>query len=365
MARLLTHEVVAREVLNPSWSSGFAAMEPWKEELRNKEGDKLDTWLVMLFVDRMIADHDNKPPQLRKPMSYREAVELHQACGGFQHFLTSLERIAPGSEFKGMQEELKQQFKYGYLDPDILHCLNTQVPPGDLKSVSAFRTDALNMYMMCCYDCTVFPANATYVRQSGVALANILAMSPAAFCHTQFPVIQGQTSVGALVKHRRLLEDQFMRSNLNIVYNVSLLFSKPDGAGRDQRALSQQCLALVHNNYDAAECAWMQSNPVQEGKLGPVNLVRFQDFIGFDEVNRPSAQARVEQILVPVLIIKPALVLTSSYDLWVGNTSDSQLPLEPGELFGFSTGAYEDVVLRCSSHSNSNILSKSHPDLLA
>lgn len=153
---------------------------------------------------------------------------------------------------------------------------------------------------MCSYDCTVFPANATYVRQSGVALAHILAMSPSSFCHVQLPMIQAQTSVSALVKHKRLLEDQFMRSNLNIVYNVQLLFAKPDGAGRDQRALSQQCLALVHNNFDASEAEWLRSDAVKEGKLGPVSLVKFSEFLGHDEVSRPSAQSRVEQILVPV-----------------------------------------------------------------
>eukprot|EP00438_Fugacium_kawagutii_P007288 Skav235682 [mRNA] locus=scaffold280:19379:22054:+ [translate_table: standard] len=42
---------------------------------------------------------------------------------------------------------------------------------------------------------------------------------------------------------------------------------------------------------------------------------------------------------------KPALVLTSDFDLWAGNSGDTQLNLEPGELFGFSTGQYEDATL--------------------
>lgn len=45
---------------------------------------------------------------------------------------------------------------------------------------------------------------------------------------------------------------------------------------------------------------------------------------------------------------KPALVLTTGFDLWIGNTSDSQLAVEPGELFGFSTGAYEEVTVHSS-----------------
>lgn len=42
---------------------------------------------------------------------------------------------------------------------------------------------------------------------------------------------------------------------------------------------------------------------------------------------------------------RPALALSSNFDLWIGNTSDMQLPLEAGELFGFSTGNYEEVTV--------------------
>lgn len=148
---------------------------------------------------------------------------------------------------------------------------------------------------MVTYDATIFPSNATYVRQSGLTAANVLAMSGSNFCHAQFPALQAQTSVAALVKHRRLLEDQFFRSNLNIVNGAQLLFTKPE-SGRDSRGLSQPCLAMFHNNFDSPQ--WLSSVPIKEGKLGPVSLIKFSDFIGFDDTNRPSAQARVEQMLV-------------------------------------------------------------------
>lgn len=45
---------------------------------------------------------------------------------------------------------------------------------------------------------------------------------------------------------------------------------------------------------------------------------------------------------------RPALVLTSTYDLWVGNTSDNVVNLDAGELFGFSTGNYEEVTFPSS-----------------
>ena len=102
----------------------------------------------------------------------------------------------------------------------------------------------------------------------------------------------------SFVKHRRLLEDLFFKNNLNIVNGVQLLFTKPEVGGRDNRALAQPCLALMHNNFDSPD--WMKSDAVKEGKVGPVPLLKFGDFLGFDETTRPSASARVEQTLVSV-----------------------------------------------------------------
>ena len=53
-----------------------------------------------------------------------------------------------------MATQLKQQFMYGYMDGDIMHVLETEVPPGQLAAVSAFRPDvssglgALNCYWL-------------------------------------------------------------------------------------------------------------------------------------------------------------------------------------------------------------------------
>ena len=149
-------------------------------------------------------------------------------------------------------------------------------------------------YLLCCYDCTVFPSNATYVRQTGLCVSNILSLSSGAVCHLQFPVSQPQTSAAAVLKHRRILEDQFMRSNLNILLPVQLLFSKPEGSARDNRSLNQPCVAMLHNNFETSE--WQKAEAVQQGKIGPVPLLKFSDFLGYDDTTRPSAQGRVEQI---------------------------------------------------------------------
>ena len=92
----------------------------------------------------MLADFDTTPGPLRKAMSVREAMSKHQACGGFLHYLKILEGMAPAAEFQQMSEELHRQFQYGYLDPDILHSLESSVPPGDISMVSAFRTECVS-----------------------------------------------------------------------------------------------------------------------------------------------------------------------------------------------------------------------------
>ena len=95
---------------------------------------------VQLFVQRVINDYDNAPQPLRTAVTFRSGLSKHQACGAFLHFLKHLERVAPASEFPKMAEDLKKQFAFGYLDPDLIHSLESQVPPGDISQVAAFRT---------------------------------------------------------------------------------------------------------------------------------------------------------------------------------------------------------------------------------
>lgn len=151
-------------------------------------------------------------------------------------------------------------------------------------------------YVLCTFDCTVFPANSLYVKSCQTVAASALAMGSTTLCHVQMPVVQSQTSPSAVLTHRRLLEDQFFKANLNINNHVQLLFKKEDCSTQDKRALSQLCLALTHNNFPANE--WVaNSTAVKSGVLGPVSLLRCSDFLGYDEASRPGASARVEQKL--------------------------------------------------------------------
>ena len=41
LSKLITHELLAKDLLNKSFSSGCGQVESWKEELRNKPNNKI------------------------------------------------------------------------------------------------------------------------------------------------------------------------------------------------------------------------------------------------------------------------------------------------------------------------------------
>lgn len=94
---------------------------------------------VGIFAQRVLADYDATPIPLRQAMTYQKALQKHQACGAFLWFLSSLQKMAPSEMWPEIDKSLRSQFSQGYMDPDLLHALETQVPPGDLKSLGAFR----------------------------------------------------------------------------------------------------------------------------------------------------------------------------------------------------------------------------------
>ena len=88
----------------------------------------------------MAGDHDNTPAPLRKAVSFKDAIKVHQSCGVFLFLMAKLQSIAPEKEFEGMRNDLLNQFKCGLLDADLLHCVDQQVPANaELLSVGAMR----------------------------------------------------------------------------------------------------------------------------------------------------------------------------------------------------------------------------------
>lgn len=94
---------------------------------------------AFLFIDRLINAHDGATDSMKKAVTYKEAVGLDQLCGGFIHYCAELEKMMPPTMFKEAQVALRNSFLSAFLDPDLQHCLQTQVPPGDLRGISAFR----------------------------------------------------------------------------------------------------------------------------------------------------------------------------------------------------------------------------------
>lgn len=151
----------------------------------------------------------------------------------------------------------------------------------------------LHRFIIVCFDATVWPANATYVRQAMNTTAALLALHGAAICHLQFPVNQSQTSSPATLKHRRILEDQAVKMNLNLDNHVVVIWERRQSADRGQ---GQICAAVFHNNYQRPE--FLLCDAVQTGCIGPVPLIPANDMLGYDDASRPGPSARVEQILV-------------------------------------------------------------------
>lgn len=99
----------------------------------------LEAGQVMLLLSRLQQDHDNQPSTMRKACTEKQAVAKHQVCGAFLHFLDEFSKVCPAGEFKGISKNLHTQFQSGYMDPDLAHCLETQVPPGDMSAITSFR----------------------------------------------------------------------------------------------------------------------------------------------------------------------------------------------------------------------------------
>ena len=144
-------------------------------------------------------------------------------------------------------------------------------------------------------DCTVWPADSAYLAEGLRVMGDILSMASDNMGFVQYPVLTTQTSTAALIKHRHILDNSMMKHNLTVHHHVQILYSKPNSTANDTRALSQPGVAVFHANFD--ESSFHQSTAVKHGKVGPCELLRIADFVGFDDAKRPGASARVEQRL--------------------------------------------------------------------
>lgn len=95
---------------------------------------------VSLYLERIISDHDQVAPGMRKALSFKDAVKIHQSAGCFLFFMQKLQQICPERDFQEYARGLRSQFMSGFLDADLITTLEDQVPAAaDIKNVKAFR----------------------------------------------------------------------------------------------------------------------------------------------------------------------------------------------------------------------------------
>ncbi|CAK9105767.1 Uncharacterized protein SCF082_LOCUS49288, partial [Durusdinium trenchii] len=146
-------------------------------------------------------------------------------------------------------------------------------------------------HVICSIDATLWPASNQYMLDSVSLMQNVCALGPQNVGLVQNPVFHAGTTMQALVKHSRRLEDALMKSELDITQRVTLLFQKEAARqGSDKRPLTQVAVSPVASKA----CKWSDCEVHQTGLVGPLPLVRVSDMEGYDPENglRPGAGAR-------------------------------------------------------------------------
>ena len=86
-----------------------------------------------------------------------------------------------------------------------------------------------------------------------------------------------------------------------------------------------------------------------------VKTFRHSSFIFLLHRHQGPRTLKIKSVLAPWLCFRlgainmtakrPAVVITTDLDIWVGNMSDTACTMGPTELFGYNTGSYEEVVV--------------------
>ncbi|CAK9045245.1 unnamed protein product, partial [Durusdinium trenchii] len=166
----------------------------------------------------------------------------------------------------------------------ILEAVNEDLDaalPKFLSLLDSMRGIAGKMYVVCSLDFIVYPAAATYVRKAFECLANVAAMSSSHIGFIFMPVHQKQTTEPAVLKHRRQIEENLMKSKMSLANEVCILFAKPEARVTDGRAMTQISLLSLRQNY-TSNSDWNSSSAVTTARIGPAPLIRISDMKGVD-----------------------------------------------------------------------------------
>ena len=108
-------------------------------------------------------------------------------------------------------------------------------------------------------------------------------------------MIQAQTNMKTLVKHRRSLEDGLITRNLDISKQVTLNWVKDTSPGQDRRCSTQNAIAVTSSHVKFGASVWKDSQLVTSGLAHNLPLIRVNEMIGYDADAKPGAAMRAEQ----------------------------------------------------------------------
>ncbi len=152
----------------------------------------------------------------------------------------------------------------------------------------------MSRYVVACLDATVWSQTNEYYLDRLSMINNVCAMGPTNIGHIQLPVVHSQTSIGAVLKHQRPLEDALLAADMDFSQTMTLLFSKEQArSGSDRRPTSQACRIVTSSKQNK----WLAGEKLQSGFMGDLPLIPVSQMVGYDPDARPSASARAEQIL--------------------------------------------------------------------
>lgn len=154
-------------------------------------------------------------------------------------------------------------------------------------------------------DCTLFPADSMQIEQALAAAKDILHQDPQNILLLLMPQPHAQTTDAAILKHTRLLEDKLMGAGVNIGTKMAVHYFVNEEHGSDRRRLMQEA-RLCYS--DKLGTSWSKSASFR-GRLGPVQLIRVKDMLGYSPDEAFTPQKRVSQrgVLACAEIVKGML----------------------------------------------------------
>eukprot|EP00438_Fugacium_kawagutii_P006468 Skav206265 [mRNA] locus=scaffold265:244596:255091:- [translate_table: standard] len=359
MSKLLSHDVIGKGCFDLGWTSASGSTESW---------------------------FDSATDQLRAPLLYKDAVKLHLSCGAFLFFLQKLEQMAPSGGFADMQNTLKSQFMSGFLDNYLVAALESQVPAtADIKTVQGFRkgilcyrkmldtiismdqiTDRDRVVWQCEFGraCLQRLLNgvANPIKYFGIVREKYLADLNAAFesqVYNKWDSDSNLSPPSTRPPTQRRLDAQSLGLEIIAMQNDRPVFPLDVLLARfNEGAPEVEVVKKMKEDFETAFSAFGATTTttratesrasgqcdfsVDDGAK-PVNVTRELQLAWVPIGECPAATDRLLGV-VPGRQGKPTVVVCKNHQIWLLNPTEEDMEVTAGELFGFGTGQFANVV---------------------